>query len=424
MDEDILQYMRPSSLTDLPLNILFNILSNLEAHDLMTVSCTCSMLRTLSNENLIYRNKVKGSNGANWWTRRLVTDVFDILEQKRNFLLTMTTRHNVSVIESLRHIQNKFNLNEEPHRKKTRSYSHSRIDEVDGSGNIIITKNNNGISSDKRNFTDIISNRDALTYQSILQGIKAVVDSQDENMVDRSHTTKDRVHQTYTIGELSPSTSDKSRSSDDSIFSGKPILGENEWKAHDEPSSPFKGVLNTDTVSTGSSSLSSSSDSLDRLRNSKHVRDKAALFEKLLFKENNETSPKKNIRKTVHINQPINNDKKVKSYGGLSNSKSMFDFVPELQLKDGIETRKISDGYIQEVERLEGSASPKFLESKATSKDLELLKNSANVKERSQCLESTHQQRQKHKRSQLKMIITSDNKISYQKIDDGEEVGY
>ncbi|KAL3234922.1 hypothetical protein RNJ44_02710 [Nakaseomyces bracarensis] len=446
MDSDIEHYMRPQSLADLPLNIIFKVLSLLSGDDLENVGRTCTMLRTLSNESMIYRNNVKGSNGANWWTRRLVTDVFDILDTRRNFLLNMTTRHNVSVIESLRHIQKKFNLQEAP-RRATRSMSHSgRIDELDMDGNIVLPKNSLYHGGDKRNFTDIISNKDAVTYKAIIEGIKTVIDKQ-EIAIDGSDnsSTNEQLEVTSDIHQdgskvtsttrtskqpsenTSPATSNNSRTSTDSIFSDKPILTDQEWKRPQTPESPFKDALNAETLSSGSSSLSSSSDSLDKLRNSKHVRDKAALFEKLLFRENSEQSTKKQYHQD-HKKRGISRstsawDNSLKTMSENSNTKNYGELQSNMNTTSNNSSRKssspterkVSEKYIEEVEN--HIATPRLLPASHTMKDLDNIARNGNVASIVEAYrEEIKQKKYPHKRSQLKVVISSDNKVSYERI--------
>lgn len=441
MDSDIEHYMRPQSLTDLPLNIIFNILTLLEGEDLVNVGKTCTMLRTLSNENMIYRNNVRGSN-SNWWTRRLVTDVFDILDTRRNFLLNMTTRHNVSVIESLRHIQKKFNLQEAPKRVR-RSLSHSgRIDEVDVDGNIVLPKNN---SNSKRNFTEIISNKDAVTYQSIIEGIKAVVENE-QRLMDENETlngpseiqgsfTEDHLKQSVEIKskqssqDTSPTTSNNSRSSTESIFSDRPNLTNHEWKRPHTPESPFKDALNPEVLSSGSSSLSSSSDSLDKLRNSKHVRDKAALFEKLLFRENSDSGSKKHhqhnnkgglTRSASAWNtsvERVSETPKPKSYGELQTSSTK---TSTSSSRKSSNDRKVSEKYIEEIEK--GTTTPQLITASQSMKDLDSIVRNGNVANIVESYrEEMKQKKSTHKRSQLKVVLTSDNKVSYERIPVTEE---
>lgn len=82
------------SLTNLPLNLLFRILSHLDMNDLQNIGKTCTLLRMLANENIVYRNAVIGSNGNMWWTKNVLVDVFDVLNFNRKAMKTLNS-HNI-----------------------------------------------------------------------------------------------------------------------------------------------------------------------------------------------------------------------------------------------------------------------------------------------------------------------------------------
>lgn len=115
------------SLTNLPLNLLFRILSHLDMNDLQNIGKTCTLLRMLANENIVYRNAVIGSNGNMWWTKNVLVDVFDVLNFNRKAMKTLNS-HNISLVASLRNVQRKYKLGVIDPARKTISYRTNEVE--------------------------------------------------------------------------------------------------------------------------------------------------------------------------------------------------------------------------------------------------------------------------------------------------------
>lgn len=215
----------------------------------------------------------------------------------------------------------------------------------------------------------IMSNSDeGLSYMKILQGDRELV---------------------------SPDYSDYSKSSTNSTFSELPaprLSNSSEW------SSPIE-ELNT---LSDENSDSESTDSLDKLRSSKKVKDKAALFEKLIMKdaERAARSQSKSMKK--------------KSYGLLSH------FFPEHA--SNASDRNISQDYIDELARCNGkstapTATAQHIGPQNMHKDDDKLERTRTEESMSKTTPSKNNSKGSGThRNRLKAFVTEESRICYEKI--------
>ncbi|QLL34834.1 hypothetical protein HG536_0H02090 [Torulaspora globosa] len=395
----------PLSLTELPLNVLFQILCFLEREELRNVARCCRMLRILANENLMLSNSLVELHGCrNQWTRRLLFDVFDILNGSRNLLMKLTLEHNVSVFESVRYVQQRCEL------------------ECQASGTQMLLLRN-----EEENFVEHVRNANEnnrkndgkMTYLKILQGFNNLaLAARDSN---KSETIQEEVETPTRSGDpvsyepaldetktVSPAVSNYSKSSAASIFSDlPPKLSNRGWHSSIYE---LEHVSDHTDASTSDSDTSSSADSIVRLRNSTKVRDKAALFEKL-FSEDYEVSksPKKCRKK--------------KSYGALAATTR-----PDLAgSRPASGKRSISQGYLEELARCNLASQPSSLpgsNEEQTSQNPILKYQDHVLNEYDVDINTLEDQTDKRRtrprarifrRSKLTAFVTDDNKICYEK---------
>lgn len=332
---------KPTSLTQLPLNVLFQIICFLDMEDLRNVSKSCRMLRILANENLILSNHlVELHKYRNEWTQRLLFDVFDILNGSRRLLMKLTLEHNVSIFESVRYIQDRYDLAYSASGKQMLLLRNEDPDFVDDVRNA-----NEDYVNDEGKTNTKNCERETLTYLKILQGfhnLAIAAPDRAEQAAEKTVKTpmkKDdddtamyetNLKQTRTV---SPTASNYSRSSAASIFSDlPPKLSDRGWHSSIyelEHVSDDADACNSDGDS------SSSTESIVRLRNSTKVKDKAALFEKLFSRDYEISKSPKKCRKK-------------KSYGALT-AATIGPELPGSRPASG--KRTISQGYLEELER-------------------------------------------------------------------------
>lgn len=413
----------PASLIELPLNVLFRILCFLELEELRNVAKCCKLMRILANENLMLTNNLVELNSSrDQWTRRLFFDVFDILNGSRNVLMKLTMENRVSIFESVRYVQQKCEL----------GYSSSET-------RLLLMQNDdldfmNDIRDAKENYENksamcgaVERGKEGLTYMKILQGFHnlalssrdsmkdneqvvtpvEVVNEEDvQNGADNDATTfAPSSKQTRTI---SPTASSYSKSSEGSLFSDlPPKLSDRGWHSSIYE---LEHVSDHADASNSESEDSSSNDSMIRLRNSTKVRDKAALFEKLISKDYGLLSYAKKCQKK-------------KSYGALS--------ADHTDSRPTSSKRSISQGYLEELERcnLPSRSSTPLLDDEVARADSPISKYQDHVmaeyvvgiKTHTNSQEENLKRQRKLKtrlsqRSKLKAFVTEDNKICYERL--------
>lgn len=452
----------PHGLTDLPLNVIFRILSFLDLKQLQSIAKCCRLLRVLANENFFLTNTLMNLHSRrDQWTRRLIFDVFDIFNGSRHVILRLTTAYNISLLESIRIVQKNYGLGYSKWRSSPgTSYSKSLSKDVlEGSGEI---QTSNIESGDAANCNttfmenrNCIIEREAMTYMEILQGFHRLCASSQDDIIeskrvneetwdDSEHeisleenlsvndqdvdsdigtpTQKDKKTFDTTSKQprtLSPTSSDYSKSSSNSIFSElPPKLSTCGWH-----SSIYELEHVSDELNSGNSdeNTSSSSESIVKLRNSNKVKDKAALFEKLI---SNDYAMSGNQKKL----------KKKKSYGVLT-SAGHNNMLSSLSNTFSSSKRNISKGYLEELERcnliIAGiPTSRNELEDMVMSNHTSRLNRNEVVPSRSnetelrlqsnmgdrEIRESSRLKSRKLQRSKLNAFVTGDNKICYEKL--------
>ncbi|CAI4058547.1 Mfb1p SKDI_04G4350 [Saccharomyces kudriavzevii IFO 1802] len=425
------------SLTNLPLNLLFRILSHLKMNDLQSIGKTCTLLRMLANENIVYRNAVIGSNGNMWWTKNVLVDVFDVLNINRKAMLTLNN-HKISVVASLRNVQQKYKLGMLDPAKKSIGY---KTNEVEGE-NGVSAKNPN-LHSSKRTETS----KERLARMAILQGMNQFIELNDKTFLTHSADSDDtyidennddihclhELEKNTTFEEAlirkpsftpSPTFSNYSGSSTNSVFStSSPKLLDDDWN---DSTTDFTKSREHDYKEATPSSTKSS-DSIMRLRKSSKVKDKAELFEKLMFRDSRPSKTKKKDSPRVK----------------LSSSLSIHDedfrkiICPPSEVLPKVNQRSFSRGYLEEIDRHDldhaneqvNSSAIKRINSRKIADYEQLIQreNSPDSKKVSEKNDENKLQRsntspvkemsKSHHRSKLKAVVTNDSKICYRKID-------
>lgn len=393
---DVSFMRRPSSLTELPLNVLFQILCFLEREDLRSVARCCRMLRILANESLMLSNSMVELHGCRW-TRRLLFDVFDILNGSRNLLMKLTLEHNVSIFKSVQYVQQRCELGSQENGTQMLLLGDEDVEDVRN-----VDENNK-------------KNDGKMTYLKILQGFNnlalAAHESQTIPVREKEVETPTRTNSasyepTMAETKTSPAASNYSKSSAASIFSDlPPKLSNRGWHSSIYE---LEHVSDHTDASTSEGDTSSSTDSIVRLRNSTKVKDKAALFEKLLSQDYEISKSPKKCRKK-------------KSYGALAAT-----IGPDLSgSRPASGKRSISQGYLEELERCnltsQSSPPPAFNEDQTWQNptlkyqdhvlneydvDIKTLKDQTNMRRPRARL---------FRRSKLTAYVTEDNKICYEK---------
>lgn len=456
----------PKSLTDLPLNVIFRVLSYLDMEELQHIAKCCRLLRILANENLIFSNDLMDVNSRrDQWTKRLLFNVFDILNGSRNVLLKLSYEHNMSIIESVQLVQQKFELGMPAQKTIEKQGSQLLLmenEDIDFMNDIRDANEKYRIENELYSNND--SDKETLTYLKILQGFHNIAraasakdeedtekedDKQEEsydatyqaqngvkgNASDNGHDVNSNlgtpiqsskasfeptIKQTRTI---SPTSSNYSKSSATSIFSDlPPKLSDRGWH-----SSIYELEHVSDHLSGSNSDggASSSSESILRLRNSSKVKDKAALFEKLISKDYGILNNQKK-------------SKKKKFYGALNEDQNMHDYENNSHISPSSSSssykRNISQGYLEELERCnliieETMPGPSNDVSEITDYQscvsgnknhvqtktgIDLTTLVSNENDISKKLNRTKTRRLQ--RNRLRAFVTEDNKICYEKI--------
>ncbi|QHS72420.1 Mfb1p [Saccharomyces paradoxus] len=429
--------LEEKSLTNLPLNLLFRILSHLDMNDLQSIGKTCTLLRMLANENIVYRNAVIGSNGNMWWTKNVLVDIFDVLNLNRKAMRTLNN-HNISLVASLRNVQRKYKLGVVDTARKSISHGPNEVESKENAS----VKDLNMHLSER---TEI--SREQIAHTAILQGMNQFIELNDKAF--RTHSADsddtyieenyDEIHSLHELEKNttfeedllkkppltpSPTFSNYSRSSTNSVFSSSsPKLLDDDWNNittdFTRPRDPdYKEVTPTSTES---------SDSITRLRKSSKVKDKAELFEKLIFRDSRplKTKKKDNPRMKLPSSLSVNDEdfRKIIS--------------PPSEVLPKVGRRSVSRGYLEEIERhcpdytseTGNPLSIKRVNSRkiANYEQLIMKENSPNCKRVTEKNDENRFQRshtspviessKPHQRSKLKAVVTNGNKISYRKID-------
>lgn len=403
----------PESLIELPLNVLFRILCFLELEELRNVARCCKLMRILANENLMLTNNLVELNSSrDQWTRRLFFDVFDILNGSRHVLMKLTMESRVSIFDSVRYVQQKCELGYSANESQLLLMQNEDLDFM------------NDIRDAKENYESGTKDRgkETLTYLKILQGFHNLALASPDNTEEITAPVQDDedlatpVKNDTTIFQpcpkqtrtISPTTSSYSKSSEGSLFSDlPPKLSDRGWHSSIYE---LEHVSDHASASDSEDDSSSSNDSMVRLRNSTKVKDKAALFEKLISKDFGLLSNPKKCQAR-------------KSYGALS--------AENVDSRPASTKRTISQGYLKELERcnLPSRSSTPILQEDPTRTDRSISKYQDHILseydieiealtdfqddsgKRPRKLNSRISQR-----SKLKAFVTEDNKICYERL--------
>lgn len=338
-------------LQELPLDVLLRILSLLSRDDLIQVGFCSHLLRLLSNQSLLMNN-VFIKPRSNWIKESFF---FDISQMD---------------LEPIRHAEEK---------------------ESSDTGN-----------DDEQLLTDIYArpfmcnSEEVLTYANISQGVHVedttVFGGNQVNTAEHEGCEEIKLERSLE-STTSPSLSDYSKSSANSLFSElPPRLSNDGWHS---PMNELNALSDECGHDSSDCESTSSGDSLDKLRSSNKVRDKAALFEKLMTKDishHNKDSQRKSS--------------KGKSYGLLSN------FLPDRSFNTT--DRNVSQGYIEEVARCNGET-PETANAGMNQRNLT---NGLEIEFFEE--ESPKGSRRSHgkrtQRNRLKAFVTQENRICYEKI--------
>ncbi|KOH01054.1 Mfb1p [Saccharomyces eubayanus] len=433
----ILTPLEEKSLTNLPLNLLFRILSHLDMNDLQSIGKTCTLLRMLANENIVYRNALIGSNGNMWWTKNVLVDVFDILNFNRKAMLTLKN-HNISVVGSLKNVQQKYKLGTLDQVKKTIGYKQR---ESKKEGNASFKDSNLDLSKCSE------TPREQVVHMAVIQGMNHFIELNDKafqtHSADSDDTyideNNDEIHSLHELEKNttfeedlakkpcftpSPTFSNYSRSSTNSVFSSSsPKLLDDDWNniAADFSKSQDPDYKETTPTST------ESSDSITRLRKSSKVKDKAELFEKLIFRDSRPLKAKKKDNPRMKLPSSLSvNDEDFRKI-----------ISPPSEILPKASRRSVSRGYLEEIERRSPDQTNEMLNSLAIKRinsrkvaDYEQLikrENNINTEKGEENNDENKLQRshtspvieplKPHQRSKLKAVVTNGSKISYRKID-------
>lgn len=414
--------------------------------ELQNLAKCCRLLRILANENLILTNNLIELNSSrDQWTRRLLFDVFDILNGSRNILFKMTLEHNISIFDSVRYVQKKCELGYSTKETQLLLMQDEHRDFMND-----IREANENYKKGSELYTTRRSERETLTYLKILQGFHSLaIETQEadetEVVVEADLTGEDFLNTPTEVQHIrdcdeevatpvkddntsfepsikrtrtiSPTASNYSKSSTASIFSDlPPKLSDRGWHSSIYELEHVSDHMNGSN-SDGEES-SSSSESIDRLRNSTKVKDKAALFEKLLSKDYVSQGNQKK-------------SKKKKSYSALTKAHRTIETADIIMERPARSIRSISQSYLEELERCNlslQSAEPRFDESNENP-ETSLSKAHGNVvtafgpKLKVLGLSEDENSKKYRKikarilqRSRLKAFVTEDNKICYEKL--------
>lgn len=402
----------PFSLTELPLNVLFQVLWFLDREELRNVAKCCRMLRLLANENLMLTNSlVELHSWRNQWNRRLLYDVFDILNGSRNLLMKLTFEHNISIFESVQYVQQRYELE----------------CQASGTQMLLLRNEDPDFVEDVRNANEDYKRNDGkMTYLKILQGFhNLALAAQESKESEVSRVGEEEVEPVETPVKnddsestlkqsrtISPAASNYSKSSAASIFSDlPPKLSDRGWHSSIYE---LEHVSDHTDASNSEADTSSSTESIVRLRNSNKVKDKAALFEKLFSKDYELIKSPKKCRKK-------------KSYGVLT---ATIGPDPSGSRPEG-NKRSISQGYLEELERCNLSTAQIPLSASSDEQTVQrpILKyqdhvlTEYDVDIKTQTTSLSDETDRKHRRprarvsqrSKLTAFVTEDNKICYEK---------
>ncbi|AAS54667.2 AGR177Cp [Eremothecium gossypii ATCC 10895] len=98
-----------TSLEQLPLNIILQILTYLNIQDLQNVSRTCRTLRVLCNESIAYNRYLIEWTADSWRKRRLMYSFLAICNSRRN-ILRMMTNYSLTMAEALGYVHDRVRL--------------------------------------------------------------------------------------------------------------------------------------------------------------------------------------------------------------------------------------------------------------------------------------------------------------------------
>lgn len=340
-------------LQGLPLDVVLRIFSLLGINDLLHVAECSHFLRQLANHALLTRNIIISAH-SNW----IKSSLFFNMSQ--------------ADLEFIRHDED-----EQLQEKEEEGHDEQLLMDM---------------------YAEPIMRNDeeALSYMRILQGAH----EEDTKLVEKHRVMSPEPNDWETKLEkpmkvISPTCSDYSKSSANSTFSElPPRLSNSEWSS---PINELNALSDESVHGISDGESTSSADFLDKLRSSNKVKDKAALFEKLMVKDTDRT--------TRSQNKSMKSMKR-KSYGLLSH------FFPDRS--SNASDRNVSQGYIEELARCNGEpATATTLEGlQSTYKNDDELESAGELASK-----KTFRNNSKGtQRNRLKAFVTQGNRICYEKI--------
>ena len=244
-----------------------------------------------------------------------------------------------------------------------------------------------------------------------------------KDVLSGSGGAEDRVVQKTEI-MTSAGFSNYSRSSTNSVFSNSsPKLLDDDWN---NITTDFTKSRDPDYKETTPTSTESS-DSITRLRRSSKVKDKAELFEKLIFRDSRPLKTKKKDNPRMKLSSSLSvNDEDFKKI-----------ISPPFEVLPKVNRRSVSRGYLEEIEKHTPDYTNETVKSLAVKRvnsrkvaDYEQLIKKENSPNSKGVIERNDENRfqrshsspvlklsRPHQRSKLKAVVTNGNKICYRKID-------
>ncbi|SCU87144.1 LAME_0D08944g1_1 [Lachancea meyersii CBS 8951] len=426
------------SLSDLPLDIIMEILFYLPFQDLENVAKTCKTLRVLSNESITYHRTFKATSPASQWTKQILFDFLHIIDQKQQFLNFIDSEQ-ISVVNAAHDLQKRFNLGTYPRLLTQQDSDGPSSSESHQEDSPDTTTRESGLKSafavTGRTRSTASPDREGLAYLKILQGFQRIAtnshklfESKHSNIRNQSsgpgfgqtaerpqtpskaadaeepptsqdpsslHALSPKEETDITLTENSSPGSSHHSSSTSSLFSEVPKLSDLTWSYSDV----FKSVEPQNTDSDGESSDSTSSTKyLRELQRSTKVSDKKYLFERLHTR--------------IQLAQESTHSKTEDGDGDTT-----------WKARPAPKTaQSFSQGYVVELERCNSPSLPPQLEASKSSQEF-LTRYQDHI---ATGINSTHEAtRKKHKprrqsqaphRRTLIATITKDNRICYEKL--------
>lgn len=450
------------SLDQLPLNILFQILFYLDFQDLRNVSKTCKSLRILSNESISYSKYLNEKTLSNWWTKRLLHDFFEAMDQSRNVIMLFSKSNDLSIIDTLRDVQERMNLGPTDtsslsgYRQESKTELDNELNKQFSSSSSADNDSSCGIGQDidiklKENnlFDDSFSSyeddedilevttkhmqvnldrskeqeyNENMGYLKVLQGFYNIAmykKDKDDSFVDSCFEKPDKVMNpmdniekvmkptNHTSDSLTSTSTDFLHSLDESQYSSNNDILSNSHKL-EEHKQLFTHKLKNIPDSSDILDSNTSIEFIEKLRNSNKVKDKKVLFETLIARNNKDNPLNKNQRATSNDN--------IKYEQSLTND-----------ISSGLEKKNFFQEYLEEVERCNPTQTELYHTLEKSSQKMSINDNISNFRDNLAHnyeikLEDMKIAKEKFKkylttphRRKLKAFVTDDNRICYEK---------